>query len=155
MAMKHTVTLLGGSNHPLKESILERAREVIGRRVGDVERSSSVHYSEPWGFKADEPFANVAWVVTTELEPEAVLHEVLAAEQELGRDREAEEREKALTGERYASRVVDIDVIFYDDIEWHSPTLILPHPRVWEREFALIPLREVGAIANNSNYEKR
>ena len=142
--MMHCVTLLGGSNHPLKEAILEHARAVVERRVGRVVRSSSVHYSEPWGFEADEPFANVAWVVESELEPEAVLCEVLAAEQEVGRDREAEEREKALTGQRYASRVVDIDVIFYDDIEWHSPTLTLPHPRVWEREFALIPLKEVG-----------
>lgn len=141
--MKHTVTLIGGSNDPLKVAILLRAREVIRRRIGRVVRSSSIHYSEPWGFEAEESFANMAWVVKTELEPEQVLSEVLAAEQELGRNREAEEQEKARTGQRYASRVVDIDIIFYDDIEWHSPTLTIPHPRVMEREFAITLLKEV------------
>lgn len=144
--MMHTIALLGGSNNPRKEEILAQAREVIERRIGRVERCSSLHYSEPWGFEADEEFANVAWVVLTELEPEQVLEQALAAEQELGRDREAEEQEKARTGQRYASRVVDIDVICYDDVEWHSPTLTLPHPRVMEREFALKPLREVFDI---------
>ena len=140
------VVLLTGSNAPQSESVLHHTAQILARRIGSLECASQIYYSEPWGFEADEPFANVAWVVESELEPEEVLCEVLAAEQEVGRDREAEEREKALTGQRYASRVVDIDVIFYDDIEWHSPTLTLPHPRVWEREFALIPLKEVGAV---------
>lgn len=140
-----TVALLGGSNNPAKEALLRRAGELIGQRIGEVVRCSAVYHSEPWGFLAEEHFANVAWIVSTVLEPEQVLREALAIEQEIGRDREAEARERERTGERYASRMIDIDVIFYDRVVWQSPTLQLPHPLMQQRAFVLEPLREVAA----------
>ena len=68
-----------------------------------------------------------------------------AIEREWGRDRVAECEEKLLTGERYASRVVDIDIIFYDDIVVESEKLTLPHPLMHKREFVLRPMLEVAA----------
>ena len=143
--MMHCVTLLGGSNPPLMEAILGHARAVVGRRVGRVVRSSSVHYSEPWGFHAERMFANQALLFTTTLSPVEVLDEALGAEQEVGRDRAKEQAGKSLTGERYASREVDVDVMFYDDEVINTPRLTVPHPLLHVREFALQPLCEVMA----------
>lgn len=64
-------------------------------------------------------------------------------EAELGRDREAEQREKELSGQNYASRVIDIDILLYDDEIVDTDTLKIPHPRMTEREFVLTPLCEV------------
>ena len=90
-------------------------------------------------------FANQALLFTTTLSPVEVLDEALGAEQEVGRDRAQEQVEKSLTGERYASREVDVDVMFYDDEVINTPRLTVPHPLLHVREFALQPLCEVMA----------
>ena len=140
----HSVALLTGSNHRGKEQILQRAAEHIASRVGEIARASQIHYSEAWGFHSESEFANQALIVETSLEPIEVLEEVLAIEQMLGRDRREEAREREATGERYASRVVDIDVIFYDDYVCESERLTLPHKLMHERDFVLRPLCEVA-----------
>lgn len=153
--MLHQVALLTGSNHSEKERLLQHARQVVERRIGRVVAQSKLHYSEAWGFRSEQEFANQALLVETELQPLEVLHEVLEGEREVGRDRTTEEQERQQTGQRYASRVIDIDVIFYDDVVWQSPTLTLPHPLVMEREFALIPLREVAPTWVKEREEER
>ena len=142
---RHSVLLLTGSNFRGKEQILQRAAERIAEQVGPIERASQICYSEAWGFTCEEEFANQAILVSTVLAADEVLMKTQAIERELGRDREAESEEKLLTGERYASRVVDIDIIFYDDIVVESEKLTLPHPRMHEREFVLRPMLEVAA----------
>lgn len=141
----HSVLLLTGSNFRGKEQILQRAAERIAEQVGPIERTSQICYSEAWGFTCEEEFANQAILVSTVLAANEVLMKTQAIERELGRDREAESEEKLLTGERYASRVVDIDIIFYDDIVVESEKLTLPHPLMHEREFVLRPMLEVAA----------
>ena len=141
----HSVALLTGSNHRGKEQILQRAAERIAEQVGPIERASQICYSEAWGFTCEEEFANQAILVSTGLAADEVLMKTQAIERELGRDRKAESEEKLLTGERYASRVVDIDIIFYDDIVVESEKLTLPHPLMHEREFVLRPMLEVAA----------
>ena len=74
---------------------------------------------------------------------EEVLDAVQAIEAELGRDRAAEQREKARSGAAYVSRPIDIDILFYDDLVLASERLALPHPLLAEREFALVPLCEI------------
>jgi 2-amino-4-hydroxy-6-hydroxymethyldihydropteridine diphosphokinase len=74
-----------------------------------------------------------------------VLDEALAVEQIVGRDRDAESRERELTGERYASRVVDVDIILCEDRVISTPRLRVPHPLMHEREFVLQPLSEIMA----------
>jgi 2-amino-4-hydroxy-6-hydroxymethyldihydropteridine diphosphokinase len=143
--IRHSVLLLTGSNFRGKEQILQRAAECIAEQVGPIERASQICYSEAWGFTCEEEFANQAILVSTVLAANEVLMKTQAIERELGRDREAESEEKLLTGERYASRVVDIDIIFYDDIVVESEKLTLPHPLMHEREFVLRPMLEVAA----------
>lgn len=142
---RHSVALLTGSNFRGKEQILSRAAECIAEQVGPIERASQICYSEAWGFTCEEEFANQAILVSTVLAADEVLMKTQAIERELGRDRVAESEEKLLTGERYASRVVDIDIIFYDDIVVESEELTLPHPLMHEREFVLRPMLEVAA----------
>ncbi|MBR4995405.1 MAG: 2-amino-4-hydroxy-6-hydroxymethyldihydropteridine diphosphokinase [Alistipes sp.] len=142
---QHRVALLTGSNAPEREAILRLTAELVAQHIGTVERSSQIHASAAWGFECNDPFANQALVVVTTLSPEEVLTQALSIEQMVGRNREAELKEKQLTGQRYASRVVDVDVIFYDDLVVESERLTLPHRLMHEREFVLRPLREVAA----------
>ena len=137
------VVLLTGSNAPDRDEVLRRTAEILARRIGSIERTSQIYDSEPWGFHAEEMFANQALVLQTTLTPIEVLDEALATECEVGRNREDEQEEKALTGERYASRVVDVDVMFYDDEIIDTPRLKVPHPLLHLREFALEPLCEI------------
>lgn len=111
----------------------------IGRVVG-----VSRHYaSEPWGFRAEQHFWNQVLDVETSLEPEALLEAIHRIEQRLGRDREREQSEKSARGERYASRTMDIDILFYDDRVIDTPSLRIPHPHLADRDFVLRPLCEL------------
>lgn len=137
------VVFLTGSNAPDRDNVLCRTAEILSRRVGEVERASQIYGSEPWGFHAGEMFSNQALILQTALTPIEVLDEALATEQEVGRDRAREQAEKEITGERYASRVVDVDVMFYDEEIIDTPRLKVPHPLLHVREFALEPLCEI------------
>ncbi len=137
------VVLLTGSNAPNREQVLEHTAEELARRIGEITAASEIYGSAPWGFHAEEMFSNQALVLQTSLTPIEVLDEALATEQEVGRDREREQEEKARTGERYASRTVDVDVMFYDDEVIDTVRLKVPHPLLHLREFALQPLCEI------------
>ena len=139
------VTLLTGSNAPEREQILRRAAVLLAERIGEVVAHSRIYSSQAWGFSAEEPFANQALCFETTLMPLEVLDVALEVEQMVGRDRAQEAAEREATGERYASRVVDVDVIFCDDEIIREPRLCVPHPLLHEREFALEPLCEIMA----------
>jgi 2-amino-4-hydroxy-6-hydroxymethyldihydropteridine diphosphokinase len=126
---------------------LEMAREMTARNIGRIVESSTVHRSEAWGFEPEEGerlFFNQVLVVETALTPRQVLERAQQTEAALGRDRKAEATEKARTGQRYAARPIDIDILFYDNETIDEPDLQIPHPRIAEREFVLAPLRELG-----------
>ena len=137
------VVLLTGSNAPSREAILKLAAELLEQRVGTITARSRIYASQAWGFSSDEPFANQALVLDTNLSPLEVLDAALAVEQQVGRDRAREQQQKELSGERYASRVVDVDVMFYDEEIIDTPRLKVPHPLLHVREFALQPLCEI------------
>ena len=137
------VTLLTGSNAIERETILRRTAEVLAERVGQIVFRSRIYTSSAWGFTSVEPFANQALQIKTSLSPIEVLDAVLEVEQAIGRDRAQEEATKRASGERYASRVVDVDVMFCDDEIVCEPRLRVPHPLLHEREFALEPLCEI------------
>lgn len=139
----HRVTLLTGSNHVSAREILHLAAQLLAERIGELEAASEFYSSEPWGFSAERGFLNQALLFRSELEPLEVLDVALDIEQRVGRRRDEELREKLSTGERYASRVVDIDVMFYDDRVIRSERLSVPHPLLHRREFALRPLCEI------------
>ena len=135
---------------------LHKAQEMINAEIGPVMRCSHRYKSAAWGFdgKEAEPFSNQVLICDTELTPRQVLEKVQAIEQALGRDRAAEEAEKERTGQAYSSRVIDIDILFYDDETVDEPDLKIPHPLIFQREFVLEPLREV-APERVTNYELR
>ena len=137
------VTLLTGSNAPDREAILHRTAVLLAERVGPIVSRSRIYTSAAWGFSSEEPFANQALQLETSLTPIEVLDVALGVEQTVGRDRAQEAQEKKLSGERYASRVVDVDVMFYDDEIIDTPRLKVPHPLLHLREFALEPLCEI------------
>jgi 2-amino-4-hydroxy-6-hydroxymethyldihydropteridine diphosphokinase len=96
---------------------------------------SSDYKTPPWGV-ADQPaFVNRCIAVETMLTPRALLDRALAVERTLGRDRAREQR--------WGPRPIDIDLLVYDDVEINEPGLTLPHPRLFERAFVLVPLAEI------------
>lgn len=140
----HSVIVLTGCNIAPKEQTLQRAAELLDERVGRVVAKSEILYSEAWGFSAEERFANQALELLTRLEPLQLLDLTQAIERELGRDRESESAIKSASGERYCSRTIDIDIMFYDDVTMQSPRLTLPHPLMQEREFTLRPMAQIA-----------
>ena len=122
---------------------LQTVQRLVNDRVGAVLRCSHRYESEPWGFEAAQKFSNQALEVSTDLTAHEVLDAVQAIERELGRNRAAAAVEKAAGGNRYTSRPVDIDIIFYGDEVIDDERLTVPHPLLAEREFALVPLCEI------------
>ena len=140
--MARVTLLLGGNQGDVKHT-LQAAQQMINARVGAVLRCSHRYESEAWGFSAPERFSNQALEVSTDLSPWEVLDAVKEIERQLGRNHAAEALERAAGGSRYASRPVDIDILFYDDAVISDERLTIPHPLLAEREFALVPLCEI------------
>ncbi|HEY0071325.1 MAG TPA: 2-amino-4-hydroxy-6-hydroxymethyldihydropteridine diphosphokinase [Chloroflexia bacterium] len=129
------VVYLGlGSNLGDREGYLRAALEAVGRLDGTrVTATSRPYCSKPWG-KLDQPdFMNMAASIETTLEPGELLRECKRIEREAGRR----------AGERWGPRVLDIDILLYDDLTLDSPTLTIPHPRMWQRQFVLMPLADL------------
>jgi len=133
--------LLLGSNWGEREVYLLRAQERIAQDCGKIMKVSKVYETEPWGFEADTLFLNQALLIDTECAPQELLHRCLRIETDLGR----EHVERDLVRTRvYTSRVIDIDVLYYEGVVIESPELTLPHPRLHQRAFALEPLHEIA-----------
>ena len=133
----HTVYLGLGTNLGDKETNLRMAVEEIGKRVGEITSLSAFHDSEPWGFESENSFLNAVCCVSTELTPIEVLHITQEIERELGRSK------KSVNG-IYSDRMIDIDILLYDDLHIQTPELTIPHPLMRERDFVIIPLREIA-----------
>ena len=107
-----------------------------GDEVRLVARSSD-YRTPPWGVEDQAPFINLCLAVATDLTPHALLDRALAVERQLGRNRANEQR--------WGPRPVDIDILTYDDVRLDESGLTLPHPRLFERAFVLVPLAEIAA----------
>ncbi len=101
--------------------------------LGTVVRASSLYRTKAWGVEAQPDFVNAAALLETTLEPRALLHALKALEARLGRR----------PTYRWGPRVVDLDILAYDDAVVDEPDLVIPHPRLRERAFALVPLAEI------------
>jgi len=119
-----------GANLGEREQSILRAAELIGAR-----RLSPLHDTEPWGVVDQPRFVNAVAELETELEPRALLEELLWVERELGRVRD---------GTRWGPRTIDIDLLVYGDAAIDEPGLTVPHPRLAERLFVLEPLSELA-----------
>lgn len=132
-----SVVYLGlGSNLGDRRGNIYRAVELIADSVGTVVRMSSLYDTEPWGFSSDNMFVNAAVCVETRLTPREVLVATQTIERRMGRI------EKSVGGQ-YHDRVIDIDILMYDDLHIDTPDLHIPHPLMHERDFVMRPLNEI------------
>ncbi len=131
-----TTYLSLGSNLGDRRQLLHTAINEIAERVGRVEAISSCIETEPVGFDSVHLFLNMAVRVTTELNPYELLKVLKQLERDLGRTR------KSHDGVHY-DRTIDIDILLYDNLEVNSEELQIPHPRMWERDFVIRPLKEI------------
>ena len=128
------VFLLLGSNLGDREMFLQNAIEHIEADIAAVVKQSSVYETQSWG-KADAPnYLNQVIQIKSELSPQMILHKILAIEQDLGRKRE----------EKWGSRIIDIDILFYGSDIIEEPGLNIPHPELHGRMFTLAPLSEIA-----------
>ena len=131
----HEVYLGLGTNLGDREANLKTAIRLIGERVGRTVRQSSFLETEPWGFESDNRFLNAVILVETEMTPRQVLESTQQIERDMGRTRK--------TKNRYHDRPIDIDILLYDDLTVDETDLKIPHPLMYERDFVMIPLKEV------------
>jgi 2-amino-4-hydroxy-6-hydroxymethyldihydropteridine diphosphokinase len=128
--------LLLGGNLGNKQQVFAEARIQLEKHVGPISAQSAIYETEPWGFESEDLFWNQALELKTTLSPEEVLKQTQLIELELGRIR----KEK-----QYDSRIIDIDILFFGDQIIKYSNLTVPHPRIQERKFALVPLFEIAA----------
>ena len=135
---KHRVFLGLGSNLGNRQANIERAIELISERVGEVIRRSSLIETEPWGFESENIFLNGVILCETTLTPRQVLRKTQKIERDMGR------KKKTVNSQLYSDRPIDIDILLYDDLTVDEPDLKIPHPLMQERDFVMIPLKEIG-----------
>ena len=138
MKIQRLTYLSLGSNQGRKLKNLQKAIYEIAESIGGIHKISSVYKTDSWGFKGDD-FYNICIAVSTYLPPEELLKNILNIETKLGRKREQ--------NNKYTNRKIDIDILLFDDEIVFSKNIIIPHPRMLDRRFVLVPLAE---IAGNS-----
>lgn len=124
-----------GSNLGNKLQNLQDAIFMLGREAGDILTISKVYQSTSWGFEADD-FLNACIELDTRSSPQIVLKQLLSIEKKLGRERFKESG--------YESRKIDIDLLYYENIVLNSDELTIPHPKLQERKFVLLPLADIA-----------
>lgn len=132
----HTVYIALGSNLGDKESNIREAIKRIAELIGGVDRQSTLLVTEPWGFESENTFVNAAIRCSTMLEPMELLRVTQKIEKAMGRTVKS-------TDGKYHDRIIDIDILMYDDLHLTTPELTLPHPLMHERDFVMIPLKEI------------
>lgn len=146
VATVHKVYLGLGSNLGDRLSTMRQAISLIGERVGEVLRQSSMIETEPWGFDSDKKFLNAVILCETTLSPRQLLQTTQQIERELGkRQRHATRRASSASRQSvvFKDRPIDIDILLYDDLTVDEPDLKIPHPLMHERAFVMIPLNEI------------
>ena len=134
MSTSVTAYLLLGSNLGDRAALLLEARKQLATTAGDILAASALYETAAWGLEDQPAFLNQALAIRTELAAEQLLAQCLAAERHAGRERR----------ERWGSRTLDVDILLYGDKIIEQPGLSLPHPRLAERRFALVPLAEIA-----------
>lgn len=126
--------LLIGGNIGDRMSFFNKTIESIKLSCGKIIQNSMVYETQAWGKNDQEPFLNQVLKISTELSPLELLDKLLTIEKQLGRIRD----------EKYGARTIDIDILYFGEEIILEPTLIIPHPRISERRFVLVPLSEIA-----------
>ncbi|WP_313261170.1 2-amino-4-hydroxy-6-hydroxymethyldihydropteridine diphosphokinase [Sphingobacterium sp.] len=138
------VYLLLGANIGNPNKQLEDAKVEIEDRIGKITRQSKFYESEAWGVENQPVFLNQVILLETDFSANKVLNEILKIEILLGRIR----------GQRWGSRIIDIDILYYNEDIIHTEDLQVPHPYIQERNFTLIPLVEIAADYSHPIFKK-
>lgn len=131
--MDHTVYLTLGSNLGNRLANLKNAIANLTPQM-DVKKKSPVYETPPWGYADQPPFLNQCVMANTYLDPESLLGHLKRLETALGRE----------TSFENGPRLIDIDILFYDDLILNTPPLVIPHPRLHTRGFVLVPLNDIA-----------
>ena len=123
-------TNLGARAHNLSQAL----QWLAGLPGGGLSRLSSVYQTAPWGVEEQPDFYNMVVQIRTSLSPHELLAELKQVETTLGR----------VPGERWGPRLIDLDILLYEGVEIADETLQIPHARVRERQFVLVPLAEIA-----------
>ena len=124
-----------GGNLGNKAENFKNAYKLFEKELGKIVISSSIYETPPWGFQAKESFWNQVMQIETEYSPELLINKIQEIENYFGRKREEN---------KYTSREMDIDILYYDDIFLETKHLIIPHPLMHQRKFVLVPLAEIA-----------
>lgn len=130
----NTAYLLTGGNMGSREANLAKAKSLIAAQAGTIIRASSLYETSAWGNIPQPAYLNQVLCIETSLEATALLYQVLAIEHHMGRKRSI----------KYGPRIIDIDVLLYNDLILETADLTLPHPFLHVRRFTLVPLAEIA-----------
>jgi 2-amino-4-hydroxy-6-hydroxymethyldihydropteridine diphosphokinase len=130
---KNTIVILLGSNIGARQDWMQQATTYISDEIGQITASSSYYETKAWGNKDQPDFLNQVLVCKTKHIPIEVLRLCLSIEKKLGRNRK----------EKWGSRTIDIDILYYESEIYATTDLKIPHPYLHERRFTLVPLVEV------------
>jgi 2-amino-4-hydroxy-6-hydroxymethyldihydropteridine diphosphokinase len=133
--MLHKAFLLLGSNRGNRPKMLKQAYELVDKQAGKVIALSSIYETAPWGFHDNTSFLNQVLCIETPLSPFDLMACLLRIEASIGRTRHTN---------NYSSRIIDIDILFYDDQVIEHERLVIPHPRLHQRRFTLVPMAEIA-----------
>ena len=134
--MPEAIIGMGGNVGDVRASLDRAVAQFCEGSLVRLLARSSDYRTPPWGVTAQPPFVNLCLIADTELAPRDLLERGFTVERGLGRDRRAEQR--------WGPRIIDIDLLAYDDVTVEEPGLTLPHPRLFERAFVLVPLDEIA-----------
>ena len=129
-----------GSNLGNRRAMLRQAIRLIGERVGEVTRQSTFIETEPWGFESANKFLNAVILCETDMTPREVLEATQQIERDMGRQKIVH---RTSSNRTYTDRPIDIDILLYDDLTVDEPDLMIPHPLMEQRDFVMIPLKEI------------
>ncbi len=131
----HKVYLGIGGNIGNKQNNFTEVYQIIENELGIIEKKSSIYETPPWGFQSNNSFWNSVIKISTPHSATELLSKIHSIEKIFGRKQ---------GNERYSSREMDIDILYFDDVFMETETLIIPHPRIHQRKFVLVPLTEMA-----------
>jgi 2-amino-4-hydroxy-6-hydroxymethyldihydropteridine diphosphokinase len=134
--MASVLIALGGNVGDVRATFGKAIATICGMSQAALVARSSDYATPPWGDEDQPPFINACIEIDTALDPHALLFVLHKVEQKFGRDRSKERR--------WGPRTLDLDMIAYDDVSIDKVELTLPHPRLFERAFVLVPLAEIA-----------
>ena len=141
---KIDVFILLGTNLGERVNNLETAANLIQNEIGEIEKKSKIYETEPWGVIDQPNFLNQILKINPKSSPENTLRKCLSIENKMGRERLR----------KWGERLIDIDLLFYNELIFNTLELVLPHPRLHQRNFTLVPMEEIAPNFSHPIFNK-